>query len=502
LNSGGSPVFLGLDLGTSELKALLLDAQQRIVAVARHALTVQRPQARWSEQDPAQWEAALDAVMGALQTGHGDSLRQVRAIGLSGQMHGAVLLDSHHRVLRPAILWNDGRSAAQCAELTQAVPRLAEISGNLAMPGFTAPKLLWLRQHEPALFGRLAMVLLPKDWLRWRMTGACVTDMSDASGTLWLDVAARDWSDTLLRACGLTRAQMPRLVEGSAVSACLDPAWAARWGLDASVIVAGGAGDNAASAVGMGLVEPGQGFVSLGTSGVVFVATDRHAPRPERAVHAFCHALPGRWHQMAVMLSAAGALSWAVRAFGFADEAVLLAAAATLEAPQRARAPLFLPYLAGERSPHNDPHAQGVLFGLIAAHGPGEIAYAVAEGVCFGLRDGLDALVPPQGPMALVGGGARSDWWAQLLADVLGHPLVVTEGAEAGAALGAARLAWLAWSALPGQGSAPERVRQVCRMPAVRRHILPRAHEADALRERHARFQALYPLLRSAFPAH
>ena len=486
-------MFLGLDLGTSELKALLLDEQHRIVAVARHALSVQRPHPLWAEQDPAQWEAALDAVMGRLRAEHPHSLRQVRAIGLSGQMHGAVLLDVQGNVLRPAILWNDGRSGAQCAELTEAVPQWGDISGNLAMPGFTAPKLLWVRTHEAAIFDRVARVLLPKDWLRYRMTGAFFSDMSDASGTLWLDVAARDWSDALLRASGLARDHMPALVEGSAPSARLRASWAARWGLDPSILVAGGAGDNAASAVGMGLVQPGQGFVSLGTSGVVFVVTDRHLPRTDRAVHAFCHAVPGRWHQMSVMLSAAGALSWAVRAFGFADEAALLAAAESLDASQRARAPLFLPYLSGERSPHNDPHAQGVLFGLSNAHAAADIAYAVAEGVCFGLRDGLDALAPPSGPLALVGGGARSTWWAQLLADALDHPLVIAEGAEAGAALGAARLAWLAWL-----GEAAD-VRRVCPAPRGRGEFKPRPAPADALRTRHARYQALYPLLKHSF---
>lgn len=484
-------MYLGLDLGTSELKALLLADDHRIVGVARAPLTVSRPQALWSEQDPAQWWDALETVMQALRTAHADALAQVRAIGLSGQMHGAVLLDAAGEVLRPAILWNDGRSAAQCDELAAAVPRLGEIAGNLAMPGFTAPKLLWVRAHEPALFARTAHVLLPKDWLRWRLSGEMASDMSDAAGTLWLDVGARDWSDELLAATGLTRAHMPRLVEGSAVSAVLSPALAARWGLGPRVVIAGGAGDNAASAIGMGVVAPGQGFVSLGTSGVIFVATDRFAPNPAQAVHAFCHALPGRWHQMSVMLSAASALSWAVRAFGFADEAALLTAAAGLDAPARAAAPLFLPYLSGERSPHNDAQAQGLLFGLTHAHGPADIAYAVSEGVSFGLRDGLDTLQPPQGDLALVGGGARSAWWAQLLADVLEVPLVLGQGGEAGGALGAARLAWLA-----DGGS----VEAVCRAPEVRQRFVPDVSQQAAHRARHVRFQALYRALEPCFP--
>jgi xylulokinase len=483
-------MYLGLDLGTSALKALLLADDHRIVGTAGAALAVSRPQPLWSEQHPDQWAQALESVMAALRARHADALAQVRAIGLSGQMHGAVLLDADHAVLRPAILWNDGRSAAECEQLARAVPRLAQIAGNLAMPGFTAPKLLWVRTHEPEVFARTARVLLPKDWLRLRLSGETVSEMSDASGTLWLDVGRRDWSDELLAATGLTRDHMPRLVEGSAVSAMLQPELAARWGLGTAhgqgIAIAGGGGDNAASAVGMGIVQAGQGFVSLGTSGVIFIAGSRFEPNPTQAVHAFCHALPGRWHQMSVMLSAASAVSWAVGAFGFADEAALLAAAATLDTGARGRAPLFLPYLSGERSPHNDANAQGVLFGLTQGHGPADIAYAVVEGASFGLRDGLDTLSRPAGALALVGGGARSAWWSQLLADILEVPLTLGEGGEAGGALGAARLAWLA------DGGAVE---SVCTTPAVRRRFEPDVAAAAGHRARHARFQALYPVL-------
>ncbi len=485
-------MYLGIDLGTSELKALLLAPDHRIVGVARAPLTVQRPQPLWSEQSPAQWWDALEAVMQSLRSAHPVELAAVRAIGLSGQMHGATLLDAAGAVLRPAILWNDGRSAAQCEALARAVPGLGEISGNLAMPGFTAPKLLWVREHEPEIFARTARVLLPKDWLRFMLSGEAVSDMSDAAGTLWLDVGARDWSDALLAASGLTRAHMPRLVEGSEPSARLLPELAKRWGLGEQVVIAGGAGDNAASAVGMGLVEPGQGFVSLGTSGVVFVSTDRFLPNPAQAMHAFCHALPGRWHQMSVMLSAASAVHWAGKTFGFANEAALLEAAATVT--QRERCPLFLPYLSGERSPHNHAGAQGVLFGLTHAHGPAEIAYAVVEGVSFGLRDGLDTLRLPAGmplrEMALVGGGARSAWWGQLLADILQVPLTLYEGSETGGALGAARLAWLA-------DGGP--VAEVCALPQPRQRFDPAAADAAGHAARHARFQALYQALREQF---
>ncbi|WP_431273152.1 xylulokinase [Variovorax ureilyticus] len=483
-------MYLGLDLGTSELKALLLADDHRIVALARAPLTVSRPQPLWSEQSPSQWWEALETAMASLRRTNADSLASVRAIGLSGQMHGAVALDAAGQVLRPAILWNDGRSAAQCDELTALVPHLADITGNLAMPGFTAPKLLWMRKHEPDLFARTASVLLPKDWLRHMLSGTRASDMSDASGTLWLDVAARDWSDEILAACGLAGQHMPALVEGSAVAGRLKPELAARWGLPAGIPIAGGGGDNAASAVGMGLVSAGQGFVSLGTSGVIFVCGDRFAPDPARAVHAFCHALPGRWHQMAVMLSASSAVTWAARSFGLGNESALLAAAATVAADGRRRAPIFLPYLSGERSPHNDANAQGVLIGLTHAHGPAEIAYAVVEGVSFGLRDGLDTLQKATGDLMLVGGGARSAWWAQLLADILQVPLAVCEGGEAGGALGAARLARLA----DGGSEAA-----VCLQPPVRQRFEPEASSRDIHAVRHLRFKALYAALRAGF---
>ncbi len=485
-------MYLGLDLGTSELKALLLSDQHQVIATARAPLTVQRPQPLWSEQDPADWWRALEQVMEQLRTEHPQALAQLRGIGLSGQMHGATLLGEHDQVLRPAILWNDGRSGAQCAQLTRDVPQLSAITGNLAMPGFTAPKLQWVREHEPEVFAKTRRVLLPKDWLRLMLTGEAVSEMSDAAGTLWLDVGRRDWSDAMLAATGLTRAHMPRLVEGSEVSAFVTPALCARWGLPASVPVAGGAGDNAASAVGMGLVRPGEGFVSLGTSGVVFVSGAAFEPNPAQALHAFCHALPGRWHVMSVMLSAASALTWATRTLGFADEAALLAAAATLSPEAQQQAPLFLPYLSGERSPPNNPLASGAWTGLRAQHGREDLAYAVAEGVGFGLLDGLNTIPPMQPPLqslSLVGGGSRSAWWAQLLADTFGLALTVHQDSETGGAMGAARLAWLATGG---------DLDTVCTTPPVRQRFVPDAARGAALRERHQHFRALYPALHPA----
>ncbi|PTT77945.1 xylulokinase, partial [Pelomonas sp. HMWF004] len=471
-------MFLGIDLGTSEIKLLLLDEQHHIVATTGVALTVQRPQPLWSEQDPAAWWAALDAGMVKLKAEHGAALAQVRGIGLSGQMHGAVTLDAADRVLRPAILWNDGRSGPQCAEMMAACPELPAITGNLAMPGFTAPKLAWMRQHEPELFGRVAKVLLPKDWLRLQLSGSHVSEMSDAAGTLWLDVAHRRWSPEALALTGLTESHMPRLVEGSEPSAGLRHELAQRWGMKAGIAIAGGGGDNAASAVGMGVVQPGQGFLSLGTSGVIFLCNDRFSPNPARAVHAFCHALPNTWHQMSVMLSAASALRWVTQLLGEANEATLITKVAALTPAQRAQSPLFLPYLSGERTPHNNAQAQGVFFGLTHEHDAATLGYAVLEGVGFGLLDGWQALQQGGGTadsLWLVGGGARSDWWAQLLASLLNVRLVNGVGAEAGGALGAARLAALACGGT---------VAQVCRPPDIARVTEPDAHLAAALQPR------------------
>ncbi|WP_018151956.1 xylulokinase [Leeia oryzae] len=486
-------MYLGIDLGTSEVKVVLLDATHQLVATHGVPLSISRPQPLWSEQQPEDWWAALLQACDALARDYPSDMQQVRAIGLSGQMHGAVLLDHRHQVLRPAILWNDGRCGEECRLLEDKVPELRHITGNMAMPGFTAPKLLWVQRHEPDIFRQISKVLLPKDYLRLQLTGEMVSDCSDASGTLWLDVARRTWSDVMLAACGLTEAHMPKLVEGSEPSGMLAAGLKARWGMIGEVVVAGGGGDNAASAVGMGGVEPGQGFVSLGTSGVIFVASDQFRPNPDSAMHAFCHALPGRWHQMSVMLSAASCLRWVTRLTGYANEATLLADVEQLDATDRARAPLFLPYLSGERTPHNNPDAQGVFMGLTHDHGAAHLAYAVIEGVSFGLKDGLATLQEtgqPVSELMLVGGGARSPYWAQLLADTLNVRMVVTEASAAGGALGAARLGWLADGGV---------VSQVCRPLATTGVFVPDADARTQLLTRYQRFQRLYDHLADLF---
>lgn len=484
---GMKPLAIGLDLGTSGLKAVLLAADGQVLGEAVAALGVQRPQPGHSEQHPADWLAAADEAVAALRERvDAADWAAVSALGVAGQMHGAVLLDAAGAVLRPAILWNDGRSQAQCATLEARVPALRTITGNRAMAGFTAPKLLWVAQHEPAVFNRIARVLLPKDWLVHSLTGVASTDCSDAAGTLWLDLAARDWSDTLLQACGLRRAQMPTLHEGTDVVGTLLPQRAAAWGLAPCVRVVAGAGDNAAGAVGVGATRPGEGFVSLGTSGVIFVVSDGPAANPARGVHSFCHALPGTWHQMAVMLSAAASLEWLAGVAGTPAAALV----AGLGDEPRPNAPLFLPYLSGERTPHADPGARGAFIGLSAASTRDDLAYAVIEGVCFGLADGLAALLagaaaPPR--LLALGGGARSDTWLQLLADTLAVPVARSAGADAGPALGAARLAQLALG-LPAE--------RVLRPPEIERQFLPRANAQAVLAPRLARFRQAYAPLR------
>lgn len=479
-------MYLGIDLGTSELKALLLDPERGVIALTGRKLSVSRPQPLWSEQNTDDWVAALFAALDQLATTAPKALHAVRAIGLSGQMHGAVLLDAADAVLRPAILWNDGRSHEECAALELAVPDLQRISGNLVMPGFTAPKLLWVRRYEPEVFGRIRRVLLPKDYLRLVLSGEAKTDCSDASGTAWFDVARRAWSETLLAACGLGLDSVPRVVEGNAQTGTLRRELAARWGMRKDVIVAAGGGDNAASAVGIGAVSPGDGFVSLGTSGVIFIVSNAFHPNPANAVHAFCHALPERWHQMSVMLAAASCLAWVSTITGSAIETELLPAIGGLGDAERDAAPLFLPYLSGERTPHNDASARAAFLGLEHGHGAAELAYAVMEGVGFGLRDGLAALRatgPAIGELMLVGGGARSPFWCQLLADQFGVPLTLAEGSATGAALGAARLAWLA------DGGT---IAEACTKPATLRHFEPDAGRRTRLESRYARFRLAY----------
>lgn len=484
-------MFLGIDLGTSGVKAILLDAADTVVAEATAPLGVSRPEPLWSEQDPADWWRATCEAVGALRAADVRAFAAIQAIGLSGQMHGATLLDAADEPLRPAILWNDGRSEQECADFESRVPDSRNITGNLAMPGFTAPKLLWVREHEPETFKRITKILLPKDYLRLRMTGEFATDLSDASGTLWLDVARRAWSTEMLEATGLALSSMPRCFEGTEVTGKLRAEVASEWGCE-SVPVVAGAGDQAAGAAGAGVVSPGQAILSLGTSGVYFVATDSFRPNPDRAVHAFCHCLPGTWHQMSVMLSAASCLTWAAKLTGSENEAALLAKVEASAA--RSERLLFLPYLSGERTPHNDPHATGVLVGIDHETDAAALGRAVLEGVAFAFADGQDALLAAGGgidSVSVIGGGSRSKLWGTILASALERPLIYRKGGEVGPALGAARLARIGLS-----GEAPA---DVCRELPEDFVALPDAALLDQYHASRARFAKLYPALCKTF---
>ena len=476
-------MYIGLDLGTSGLKAVLIDDTQTILAEANAPLTATRPHSGWSEQDPASWLTAADAAMAALGEEH--SLAAVKGIGLSGQMHGATLLDSAENVLRPCILWNDTRSAAQAARM-DADPQFRDLTGNIVFPGFTAPKLAWVAEEEPDVFAKTTRVLLPKDYLRLWLTGEAVAEMSDAAGTSWLNVGARDWSDDLLAKTGLSRDHMPRLVEGSEVSGQLRDELSLRWGLPKGVVVAGGGGDNAASAVGMGVVKPGEAFVSLGTSGVLFAATEAYQPDAATAVHTFCHALPDTWHQMGVILAAADALNWFAKV---ADKSAtdLTAELGNLQAPSRTT---FLPYLGGERTPHNDADIRGAFLHLDHATDMAAMTRAVLEGVTHAIRDSFDALVGTGTKidrLTAVGGGSKSDYWVKAIATSLDMPIDLPVAGDFGGAFGAARLGMMAAT---GGGVA------IATPPPVDRTIEPETNLTTAFAEGHARYRASYAALK------
>lgn len=461
------PVFLGVDVGTSGVRVLAVDASGQILARAMKEYPLHMPRPGWTEQDPRDWwEAAVACFRSITAQVPKD---RVYGIGLTGQMHGAVFLDQDGEVIRPALLWNDQRTVAECREIEERVgtSQLRQIAGNPALTGFTAPKVLWLRRHEPHNFNRLVHLLLPKDYVRFRLTGELATDVSDASGTLFLDVASRKWSDAIMEALDLDPSILPRLYEGPEVAGQVSPKAAAETGLPAGIPVVAGGGDQAVGAIGMGVVRPDLVFVSVGTSGVVFAATPwpahskvRGASPPEgldpstlSTVHSFCHAVPEMWHLMGVMLSAGGSLRWLrdslysreaeeARAVGEEPYDRITAEAATV--PPGAEGLVFLPYLSGERTPHADPHARGAFIGLGMHHTRAHMARAVLEGIAFGLRDSFDLVqalgVEPK-EVRIAGGGARSPLWCDIIAAALRVPLrrlAVDEGPAFGASILAA----------------------------------------------------------------
>lgn len=482
--------FLGIDVGTSSVKSVLMDEDQSILASATAPLSVDRPEPGWSEQNPEDWWRATTETIDSLAASHGKEMAAVEGIGLSGQMHGATLLDDRDQPLRPCMLWNDGRSEEECAELERDCPASREISGNLAMPGFTAPKILWVKKHEPEIFERIAMVLLPKDFVRLHLTGEKVSDLSDSAGTLWLDTAARRWSRELLAVTGLDQSQMPRLVEGSAPSGRLREDLAKHWGMAKRPVVAGGAGDNAASACGVGAVRPGTAFLSIGTSGVLFVSNASFSPNTSRAVHAFCHALPDTWHQMAVVLSAAASLEWLGALLETKPAELTRSLGETLHAPSSVQ---FLPYLSGERTPHNDVGIRGNFYGIDHGTGRADLTLGVLQGVAFAFRDGLEALQSAGTVIEhlfAVGGGSQSKLWLKTIATTLDLPIHIPEAGDKGAAFGAARLGMAA-----ATGADPI---DLCAPPRIVETIEPDAALVPAYRRAWGQYSAFYPALREA----
>jgi xylulokinase len=484
--------LIGIDVGTSAIKVVLVDDQQMILADSSRQLELRAPHPQWSEQDPEDWWVAVCEALASLRQSAGRRWQDVRGIGLSGQMHGAVLLNRDGKVLRPAILWNDGRSDHECRELAMAMPEIGNIAGVPAMPGLTAPKLLWLRKHEPELHKQIAHVLLPKDYIRFRLTGERLTDVSDAAGTLWLDQARREWSSELLAASGMSGLQMPRLLESPAAGGPLLAVVAGELGLPADVVVAAGAGDAAAGAIGIGAINEGDAFLSLGTSAQMFIATGSFRPKPEKYVHAFCHAVPDRWFQMAAMLNGAACLAWIARQLNSADIGSLLhRAEAETTGPSEL---VFLPYLTGERTPHNDPFARGAFIGLGADTTPSAIVRAVLEGVAFSCVDARDCLAAAGSKLAglgVIGGGAQSAFWCGIVASALDLPLTRYESGEIGPAFGAARLARLALTGEPPDA--------VCIKPAIRDIIAPNPALVDVYAHRQPHFRDLYNRLKGAF---
>lgn len=490
-------VLLGIDVATTGAKALLIDETGVVIASAQADYPLSMPQPLWSEQSPADWwNGVVTCVRQALAQGNVDPAA-VRAVGLTGQMHGLVLLDAAGEVLRPAILWNDQRTAAECAWITDKVgrQRLLALTGNPALPGFAAPKLLWVRRHEPAIYARIAHVLLPKDYVRYRLTGGMATDLAGASGTLWLDVPGRRWSAEVLSALEVPADWLPPVYEGPQVTGTVSPAAAGGIGLLPGTPVVAGAGDQAAQAVGVGAVRPGVLALTLGTSGVVFAPTNEPVIEPQGRLHTFCHAVPGRWHLMGVMLSAGGSLRWYrdTLAPGVAFDDLL---APVVDVPAGSENLLFLPYLTGERTPHPDPLARGAFVGLTMRHARAHLTRAVLEGVAFGLRDSVE-LLRTAGADTLMqvrisGGGARSSQWQQIIADVLQTELVTVSTIE-GAAYGAALLAGIGAGFWPNADAACAAVVQ----PTSR--VSPQAGVAECYHALYNHYRRLYPALKPTF---
>ncbi len=485
-------MYLGIDLGTSSVKLILLDDDQNVVTQHSEHLTVSHPKPLWSEQDPEEWWQATCRGVNEIRKHHRNAFSALKAIGLSGQQHGATLLNAQHEVLRPAMLWNDRRAFLQCKTLAERVPHYTDIIGNEIMPGFTAPKVAWVAEHEPAIFRQIAKIILPKDYLRLKISGEYATDLSDAAGTGWLNPARRMWSEEMLTATDLTKAQMPTLFEGSEITGTVTAKIAETWGISVKTVIVGGGGDNPAGAISMNVIQSGNAFLSLGTSGVFFVASDTYQANPRNGLHTFCHCLPERWHYMSVHLSAASCLNWLTGILNEPNTSLLLDEAENANTPQQAVT--FLPYLSGERTPHNNPHAQAVFFGMTHTTTRADLTRAVLEGVAFAFADGQDEILAAGieiNDVAVVGGGAQSYYWGKILATVLERPLIYRSNREVGAALGAARLAWLAIQQVDP--------RSAFTLPPIEKIIEPDIQEIARYKEKRHTFKKLYQQVEGLF---
>ncbi len=437
-------MYIGIDLGTSGVKTVLVDINQNILSVAHAKLNIHSPQDGFNEQNPHDWIQATENCFSELQKKQPTEFSATISIGISGHMHGATLIDREGAVIRPCILWNDTRSYQECFEFEDQKFDVRKISGNITMPGFTAPKINWINKNEPENFKKIDKVLLPKDYLRFYLTGEFFSEMSDASGTLWMDVKNRQWSEKLLSASFLTKKNMPVLVEGNEEAGILKDALKNKFNFNNNVIIVGGAGDNAASAAGLGVIEENQSFISLGTSGVFFTPTSSFLSNTNDAVHSFCHCLPNKWHLMSVMLSASNCLDWVCSITGSSiDQALINAEIFSENINDISNAPYFLPYLSGERTPHNDPHVRGSFHCLKSATNQGALQYAVLEGISFGILDGINSIGAVNSnfdDIFMVGGGSKSSFWLKLLSTIINRKLSVCDQSEYGAAIGVARL--------------------------------------------------------------
>ena len=479
-------MYLGLDLGTSGLKGLIVSPDGVPLAEASASYDVSQPHSGWAEQDPQLWLDAAINILCSFRTNHTKLYSKISTIAVSGQMHGAVIVDDKGIPIRPCILWNDMRSAKEAVALDN-TKNVRELSGNIVFPGFTAPKLRWLETHEPENYALIHKVLLPKDYLLYWLTGRFVTDMSDAAGTSWLNVGARKWSDTLLKASGMRKDQMPELVEGCQKVGELRTDLQSRVGLSNNVNIIAGGADNAVAACGVGAIEEGQGFISLGTSGVLLAARDTYIPAPETAVHTFCHAIPDRWYQMGVILSATNSLNWLAQTLG--SNPKTLAGLVNGE-PNGPSGITFLPYLSGERTPHNDSEIGGAFIGLKANSTPTDLTQAVMEGVSFAMRDCFEVLKSTGAELdqiLVIGGGSNSAFWLQTLSTVLDIKLSVPEKGDFGGALGAARLAMI------GTGAD---IIKTCTPPKIAKIISPDKALKSKYTAAYDRYRKLYPLLK------